>query len=56
MSSFMYKLLSIDIHVMCAVRHTIIRVVLLDINIYIVVIANIAVMCAVRHSIERLTL
>jgi hypothetical protein len=27
MSSFMYKLLGIDIHVMCAVRHSVVRVI-----------------------------
>jgi len=28
MSSFMHKLVSIDIHVMCAVRHSAVRVIL----------------------------
>jgi len=28
MSNFMHKLVSIDIHVMCAVRHSIVRVIL----------------------------
>jgi len=51
MSSFKYVLVSIDIYVMCAVKHSIETVTLLDINVHVVVSADIAVMCAIRHSL-----
>jgi hypothetical protein len=50
MSNFMHKLVSIDIHVMYAVRHLVERVTSYHTNVYIVVSAHIAVMCAGRHS------
>jgi len=56
MSSFMHKLVSIDIHVMCAVTHSIVRVNLSDINVHMAVSVQIAVMCAVRRSLKRVTL
>ena len=51
MSSFKYVLVSMDIHVMCAVKHSVETVTLLDINVHVVVSADIAVMCAKRHSL-----
>jgi hypothetical protein len=41
---------------MCAIRHSAIRVPLENTNVYIVVIVHIAVICAVRHSMKRLIL
>jgi len=56
MSIFMHRLVSIDIHVMYAVRHSILRVILLGINVHMLERAHIAVMCAVRHSNQRVPL
>jgi hypothetical protein len=56
MSSFTHVLVSINIHVMCAVRRSIERAVLWDINVHMVVSAHIAVMFAVRRSLEGVAL
>jgi len=56
MSSFKYILVSIDIHVMCAVRHSIERVILWDISVHVVVNAHIVVMCVIRRLLGRGTL
>jgi len=51
MSSFVYKLVSIPMRVMCVGRHSIERVILWDINVHVVVSAHIAVMCALSRSL-----
>jgi hypothetical protein len=56
MSSLTHILVSINIRVMCAVRLSIERAILWDINVHMVVSIHIAVMCAARLSIERVTL
>jgi len=51
MSSFTHVLVSIDIHVMLAVKHLIKRIILRDMNFLIVVSAHFAAMCATRLSL-----
>jgi hypothetical protein len=56
MSNFKYTIVSIDIHVKFAVRHSIERVILRDINVRVVLNADIVVMCAVRCLLKRVAL
>jgi hypothetical protein len=50
MSHYMHILVSIDIHVISAVRHSVVMVILWDTNVHMLVSADIAVICAERCS------